>query len=74
MADLWLGDFGLRVTDFERSIRFYTSLFDFEELVREDYGYGKYILLRPKESRFPYFMNLNSAVQHPSIRAWIEEQ
>lgn len=42
MADLWLGDFGLRVTDFEESIEFYTKLFDFEVLVRKESNDSKY--------------------------------
>lgn len=51
MADLWLGDFGLRVTDFEKSIKFYTTLFDFEELKRVESEDSKYVLFRDRRSR-----------------------
>ncbi len=32
MSDAWLGDFGLRGTNFDKSIEFYTRLLDLEEL------------------------------------------
>jgi len=51
MADLWLGDFGIRVTNFEKSIDFYTKVFNFEELVRQEYDTGKYVLFRDRQSR-----------------------
>jgi catechol 2,3-dioxygenase-like lactoylglutathione lyase family enzyme len=50
MADLWLGDFGLRVTDFEKSIAFYTKLLDLEELVRRESEDSKYVLFRDRRS------------------------
>jgi catechol 2,3-dioxygenase-like lactoylglutathione lyase family enzyme len=50
MADLWLGDFGLRVTDFEKSIAFYTKLLDLEVLVRKEAEDSKYILFRDRRS------------------------
>jgi catechol 2,3-dioxygenase-like lactoylglutathione lyase family enzyme len=50
MADLWLGDFGLRVTDFEKSISFYTKLFDFQELVRSESDDAKYMLFKDRRS------------------------
>ena len=34
MSDLWLGDVGIRVTNLERSIDFYTKVFDLEEIDR----------------------------------------
>ncbi len=34
MSDLWLGDVGIRVTNLERSIDFYTEVFDLEEIDR----------------------------------------
>jgi len=51
MADLWLGDFGIRVIEFEKSIAFYKDLFDFEELVREESEDSKYVLFRDRHSR-----------------------
>lgn len=50
MADLWLGDFGIRVTDFERSIGFYTKLLDLQELVRSESDDSKYVLFRDRHS------------------------
>jgi lactoylglutathione lyase len=50
MADAWLGDFGLRVSDLERSVAFYRQFLDLEELRRvvdEDSGY---VLLRDRRS------------------------
>jgi catechol 2,3-dioxygenase-like lactoylglutathione lyase family enzyme len=49
-TDIWLGDFGLRVTDFEKSIDFYTKLLDLEVLVRKEFDDSKYILLRDRRS------------------------
>lgn len=51
MADAWLGDVGLRVTDLERSIEFYTRLLDLEELVRERDADSAYVLFRDRRSR-----------------------
>jgi len=34
MSDLWIGDVGIRVTNLERSIEFYTKVFDLEEIDR----------------------------------------
>ncbi len=50
MADLWIRDVGLRVTDFERSIEFYTKLFDLEELQRGGDEENKYVLFRDRRS------------------------
>lgn len=50
MADTWLSDVGIRVTDLERAIAFYTDLLDVVELKRvvdEDSGY---VLLRDRRS------------------------
>ena len=51
MADLWLNNPGIRVSDFEKSIDFYMKVFDFEELTRQDYGTGKYVLFRDRRSK-----------------------
>jgi catechol 2,3-dioxygenase-like lactoylglutathione lyase family enzyme len=50
MADLYIGDFGIRVTNFEKSIAFYTSLLDLEELNRGGENDNQYILLRDRRS------------------------
>lgn len=50
MADTWLGDFGLRVTNLERSIEFYTKLLDLEELRRVADEESAYVLFRDRRS------------------------
>ena len=50
MADAGLGDFGLRVTDLERSIAFYRQFLDLEELRRAVDERSGYVLLRDRRS------------------------
>jgi catechol 2,3-dioxygenase-like lactoylglutathione lyase family enzyme len=50
MADTWLSDVGIRVTDFERSIAFYTTLLDLEELKRVADSEAAYVLFRDRRS------------------------
>lgn len=50
VADAWLGDVGIRVTDLERSLRFYTTLLDLEEIDRGGDPEGRYVLLRDRRS------------------------
>src|SRR5438128_12010493 len=50
MSDLWLGDVGIRVTNLERSIEFYTKVFDLEQIDRGGDDEGKYVLFRDRRS------------------------
>lgn len=50
MADAWLSDVGIRVTDLERSIAFYTDLLDLEELGRVVDKDSGYVLFRDRRS------------------------
>jgi catechol 2,3-dioxygenase-like lactoylglutathione lyase family enzyme len=50
MPDSWLCDAGLRVTDLARSLRFYHSLLDLDELKREESPEQAYVLLRDRRS------------------------
>lgn len=50
MADSWISDFGIRVTNLERSLQFYTKIFDLEELVRGGDAESTYVLLRDRSS------------------------
>lgn len=50
MADLWIGNFGIRVTNLERSVEFYTKLFDLEELSRAQDEDSAYVLFRDRRS------------------------
>jgi len=50
MDDLWLGDVGIRVTDLQRSLRFYTEVLGLEEIYRGGDEEGTYVLLRDKTS------------------------
>lgn len=50
MSDAWLSDVGIRVTDLERSIAFYTGLLDLEEIARGGDDDGRYVLLRDRRS------------------------
>jgi lactoylglutathione lyase len=51
---MYLSYCGIRVTDLERSLKFYTELFGLKEVARGDrtkYGAGVYVLLRDPKSR-----------------------
>ncbi len=50
MRDAWLGDVGIRVTNLDRSIRFYTAILDLEEIDRGGDEEGQYVLLRDRRS------------------------
>ncbi|MCI4352558.1 MAG: VOC family protein [Thermoplasmata archaeon] len=50
MADAWLSDIGIRVTNLERSIEFYSSLLDLVELKREADDDSAYVLLKDRRS------------------------
>ena len=50
MSDLWLGDVGIRVTDLERSLAFYTGFLGLEELHRASDDDSAYVLLRDPRS------------------------
>lgn len=50
MSDTWLCDTGIRVTDLERSIRFYTSLLDLVELKRASDEDSAYVLFKDRRS------------------------
>jgi len=50
MADTWLCDTGIRVTDLDRSLRFYHALLDVVELKREKDDDSEYVLLKDRRS------------------------
>jgi catechol 2,3-dioxygenase-like lactoylglutathione lyase family enzyme len=50
MADTWLCDFGIRVTDLNRSLEFYSKLLDLVELKRASDGDSAYVLLKDRRS------------------------
>ncbi len=50
MADTWLCDVGIRVTDLSRSLSFYTSLLDVEILKQEADEDSAYVLLKDRRS------------------------
>lgn len=50
MSDTWLCDAGIRVTDLERSIRFYTTLLDLVELKRAADNDSAYVLFKDRRS------------------------
>ncbi len=50
MSDLWIGDVGIRVTNLEKSIDFYTKVFDLEQIDRGGDEEGKYVLFRDRRS------------------------
>jgi catechol 2,3-dioxygenase-like lactoylglutathione lyase family enzyme len=50
MADAWLSYSGIRVTDLERSVAFYTKLLDLVEIERGTYEGGTYVLFKDRRS------------------------
>ena len=50
MSDAWLCDAGIRVTDLERSIQFYTMLLDLVELKRDADETSAYVLFKDRRS------------------------
>ena len=50
MRDLWLSDVGIRVTNLNRSLEFYTKVLGLEEIYRGGDDEGTYVLLRDKRS------------------------
>jgi catechol 2,3-dioxygenase-like lactoylglutathione lyase family enzyme len=50
VADSWLSDFGIRVTDLSRSLEFYSKVLDLEELTRVSDQESAYVLLRDRRS------------------------
>ncbi|HYK94136.1 MAG TPA: VOC family protein [Thermoplasmata archaeon] len=50
MADAWLGDVGIRVTDLERSLQFYRSILELDEIDRGGDEESTYVLLRDRTS------------------------
>ncbi len=50
MDDLWLGDVGIRVTDLERSLRFYTEVLGLVEIHRGGDEDGTFVLLKDPRS------------------------
>jgi lactoylglutathione lyase len=57
---LYLSYIGMRVTDLERSLKFYKGLLGLEEVVRGDstkYGMGVYVLLRDRKSKMKLELN-----------------
>jgi catechol 2,3-dioxygenase-like lactoylglutathione lyase family enzyme len=50
MGDTWLCDVGIRVTDIEKSIEFYTALLDLVELKRVRDDDSEYVLLKDRRS------------------------
>jgi catechol 2,3-dioxygenase-like lactoylglutathione lyase family enzyme len=50
MSDTWLSDTGIRVTDLETSIEFYTSLLDLVELKRARDDDSAYVLFKDRRS------------------------
>lgn len=50
MSDTWLCDAGIRVTDLERSVEFYTALLDLVELKRVSDKDSAYVLFKDRRS------------------------
>ena len=50
MSDTWLCDTGIRVTGFDRSVEFYTSLLDLVELKRVRDDESAYVLFKDRRS------------------------
>ena len=48
MSDAWLGDVGIRVTNFERSVESWTSLLDVVELKRQIAEDGVYVVFKDR--------------------------
>jgi catechol 2,3-dioxygenase-like lactoylglutathione lyase family enzyme len=57
MSESWLSDFGLRVTNLEKSIQFYTELLDLEELKRVADADAAYVLFRDRRSGQRFELN-----------------
>ena len=47
---MWINYFGVRVTDLDRSIGFYTTVFDLVEIARGGNDIQKYVLFKDKKS------------------------
>jgi len=45
---MWINYFGVRVTDLDRSIGFYTTVFDLVEIARGGNDIQKYVLFKDK--------------------------
>jgi lactoylglutathione lyase len=50
MDDTWLSYFGIRVTDLDRSVEFYTKVLDLVELKRVAHDGGTYVLFKDRRS------------------------
>lgn len=50
MAESWLSDFGIRVTDLEKSLEFYSRILDLQELKRVQDADSAYVLLKDRRS------------------------
>lgn len=50
VAEAWLSDVGIRVTDLERSIEFYRALLDLDEIARGQDDDSAYVLLKDRRS------------------------
>jgi lactoylglutathione lyase len=50
MGDAWLSYFGIRVTNLERSVEFYTKILDLVELKRVAHETGTYVLFKDRRS------------------------
>jgi catechol 2,3-dioxygenase-like lactoylglutathione lyase family enzyme len=50
MADAWLSYFGIRVTNLDRSVDFYTKVLELVELKRVAYDGGAYVLFKDRRS------------------------
>ncbi len=48
--DLWISNFGIRVTNLKRSLKFYNQLFDLKELDKGGDSNNKYVLLIDRKS------------------------
>jgi lactoylglutathione lyase len=50
MGDAWLSYFGIRVTNLDRSVEFYTKVLDLIELKRVSHDSGAYVLFKDRRS------------------------
>ena len=57
MGDGWLSYFGIRVTDLDRSTKFYTTVLDLIELKRVAYEGGAYVLFKDRRSGQRFELN-----------------